>query len=172
MFNIQMLILEGAIPTKTKLDDNLQDDGSGRQQYQVTRNSYGGYNLHQVSGRAGCNTFLSAQTCGISDYLIMAATNTSQLSSFQILPIPIPRLFPDGVYQIQNTERAACASVLNASSCANGNAIAMNTTGAHTAFLLTKSIFFADINCHKRSKNKSPPWLIAASCTHPSENSN
>ena len=115
----------------------LQDDGSGRQQYQVTGNSYGGYNLNQPSGRAGCNAFLSAQTCGISDYLIMAATNTSQLSSFQITPVPIPRFFPDGMYQIQNTERAACASVLNASLCPNGNAIAMDTTGAQNASLLT-----------------------------------
>lgn len=110
----------------------VQDDGSGRQEYEIIPSSYGGYNLRVDSGRNGCPMWVTAQGCGNDNGLIFAASNASILSSFRItttLNQTGSPYFTDGVYYIQNTERSACANFLNATTCANGNGVSMGTSG-------------------------------------------
>ena len=64
----------------------IQDDGSGRQVYQLTPVT-GGFTVSVPSGRAGCATFLSTAACGGSTALTFVTSATTDLQTFAITPV-------------------------------------------------------------------------------------
>ena len=65
----------------------LQDDGSGRQQWQIAAVT-GGYTIYMPNGRDGCTDSMAANPCGMTDTAVFAATNsTDLLQTWSITPV-------------------------------------------------------------------------------------
>ncbi|KAK9795594.1 hypothetical protein WJX73_004039 [Symbiochloris irregularis] len=103
-----------------------QDDGSGRQQFQITQ-TQGGYLINMPMGREGCaGTIISADFCETAN--VTLSTYGSFFQTWAITPTnPPPAPLANGIYTINVTSgRAGCGQYFTVGSCsAASNDIAL-----------------------------------------------
>lgn len=119
----------------------IQDDKSGRQQWQFTPVT-GGYVITMPMGRPTCNTTLTTVACNappnpnqVTFGASSATPNPLQVWSVTstTAPAPVTQILPDGNYYINSIGRAACGNFTTAvNACPGGRDVALagpTTTG-------------------------------------------
>ena len=111
----------------------LQDDYSGRQQFQFLPVN-GGYNIVLPAGRSGCaGTYVTAAACTDGNN-VNFATAGSGLQTFNVVPVSAPpsattpAVLANGQYTIANTDLSgSCNPYISIGACGTSNDVA---TGA------------------------------------------